>query len=155
LDGAPYLESVDGKAREIDPGPHLFRAELQGDHRVIEERIVVREGEKNRLVRLAPAPTHAPRTDASNPRPPASAAVPVGPLALGGLGVVATASFAYFGLRAGGEASDARACEKQPGCDNVDTRNRAIAHARIADASLGIAVLAFAGAGVWYFLDRR
>lgn len=49
LDGSPVAESLDGKAVAVNPGAHTLRFEAAGQP-AHEERVVVREGEKNRIV---------------------------------------------------------------------------------------------------------
>ena len=49
VDGALLQETLDGKARDVDPGLHTFRFE-RGAGGASEQRILVGEGEKNRLI---------------------------------------------------------------------------------------------------------
>jgi hypothetical protein len=49
VDGTQAAESLDGKAIPLDPGPHALRFEQAGSA-PIEQNVVVREAEKNRLV---------------------------------------------------------------------------------------------------------
>ena len=49
LDGKPFLEKLDGNAAPIDPGEHVLSLQ-QGDGPAIEEHVIIREGEKNRVV---------------------------------------------------------------------------------------------------------
>jgi hypothetical protein len=49
VDGVVVQERLEGKAIPIDPGLHVVRFEL-GDGTVLEERVLVREGEKNRAL---------------------------------------------------------------------------------------------------------
>lgn len=59
LDGAAFLDSIDGKARSINPGVHKLRVEASTAP-PLEQELVIREGEKNRLVEVRlPAPTPA------------------------------------------------------------------------------------------------
>ena len=51
VDGKPYLERLEGKALPIDPGVHAVHVEVEGATPQ-ELQLVVREGEKNRLVEL-------------------------------------------------------------------------------------------------------
>ncbi len=66
VDGKPLGDTEPGRAVVLDPGEHTFRFEVSGASPV-ETRNVVREGEKNRLVRITFAPL----------APPASAALPL------------------------------------------------------------------------------
>jgi hypothetical protein len=70
LDGQPLAGAEGGRAVTLDPGAHTFRFEAAGAAPV-ETRNVIREGEKNRIIRVsfaAPAPTAI--------APPAIALVP-------------------------------------------------------------------------------
>ncbi len=63
IDGAPRPNALEGRAIPLDPGPHKIRVEGRGV--TIERDIVLREGERDRVIalRLAPpAMTSAPRT---------------------------------------------------------------------------------------------
>jgi hypothetical protein len=63
IDGVPRI--VDGKPLRIDPGEHLLKVETRDDHRIVEERVVVREGEKLRVLHIEP---RAPEVCLSPPR---------------------------------------------------------------------------------------
>jgi hypothetical protein len=52
VDGSLLLDGLDGKAHAIDPGFHAVRFERHGDV-LSETRVLVREGEKDRLVAAA------------------------------------------------------------------------------------------------------
>ena len=63
IDGAPRRNALEGRAIPLDPGPHKIRVEGRGV--TIDRDIVLREGERDRVIalRLAPpAMTSAPRT---------------------------------------------------------------------------------------------
>ena len=51
IDGQLVTEHLDGKSFPVDPGTHVFRAE-DGKHPAIEERVLVKEGEKSRAINL-------------------------------------------------------------------------------------------------------
>jgi hypothetical protein len=51
VDGVLVQDGLDGKAREVDPGLHAFRFERQGT-RLGETSVLVREGEKDRVVAI-------------------------------------------------------------------------------------------------------
>lgn len=80
LDGAPWLESLDGKAHPVNPGPHKLTFETAGAAAVTQE-LLVREGEKDRPVtatlgeppKVAPPPHAAPPPLAPPPAEPAAA----------------------------------------------------------------------------------
>ena len=49
VDGAPFADKLDGAAVDVDPGEHVFRFEA-ADGAATEKTLVVREGEKRRMV---------------------------------------------------------------------------------------------------------
>jgi hypothetical protein len=142
LDGKPWPSGLDGSAAPVDPGEHelTFRA---ADGRVRKYRIVARENEKGRRVVAefgseSPAAPEAPRTRAG---------VPPLTYVLGGLGVAALGSFAYFGLRGRATEDCAPEC-RQSEVDRMRSQYLA------ADISLGIAVASL-GAATYVFFSQR
>jgi hypothetical protein len=98
VDGAPFLDRLDGRAKPVDPGPHTLRFEMSGVT-PIEKSVVVREGEKMRVVDaafVAPSQTASPRTHEEAAGEPSSFPWPAAIVA--GAGVVALGAFAYLGL---------------------------------------------------------
>ncbi len=65
VDGKPLADIEPGRAIVLDPGEHTFRFEVAGATPV-ETRNVVREGEKNRIVRVTFTPI-APPASATSP----------------------------------------------------------------------------------------
>jgi hypothetical protein len=156
LDGKPLVERLDGRAIEVDPGQHTFRYEYGGEH--IEERIVIREGERNRkltasFAKAAPVPSTAPSTAAppspnQAPRPVAlpppeepSRSRPVRPVtyALAGVSLLGFAGFAYFGLTG---SSKAQQLERDclPSCTDDQVQPLKTSYL-LADISLGVGLL--------------
>jgi hypothetical protein len=89
IDGNPIQEKLDGRAVAIDPGPHVVRYELS-DGTAVEDRVLVREGEKNRALTakfpespgVMPSPASiplmlppGPSTGPARPTPPPPPAV--------------------------------------------------------------------------------
>ena len=102
FDGAPLVDQLDGRAVAVDPGVHVFRFETSG-LAPVDERVVVREGQKLRALQatFTPAPTAmraAPlaQTPPAEPAPGAPRPVPIAAYVLGGVGVVALGAAAYF-----------------------------------------------------------
>jgi hypothetical protein len=149
VDGQPLLDHLDGVARDIDPGDHAVRLESPG-FAPIEQHVLVQEGQKARVLvfRLEPLVS----TRAPIPAAPTTSEGPTSPprnwpaYVLGGIGVLATASFAYFGLT-GLSIHD----QCHPGCNSsqVADGNRDWIGA---DISLGVALASFGAAA--YFLLR-
>lgn len=147
VDGKPFVDSIDGKAIAIDPGPHVFRFERNGHS--TEERLVVTEGQKNRqLVVQAPTGT----SNSREPPGPASrtsrSLVPA--WIFGGVGVLGIAGFSLLWPTAISDFHDLRtSCRNHCTDAQVDpVRTRVIA----ADISLGVGIAAL-GVATWLFLS--
>jgi hypothetical protein len=156
IDGVLGLEKIDGRSFGLDPGAHFFRFEPAGA-RPFEEQIVVHEGEKNQRVSVTvpglPAPG-LPMTSASPAKAPAGPTLGfvVAASVVGGIGVLAVASAAYFGVRG---ASDFRhlddTCHTTCRDEDVQTVRREF---HIADASMVIALVA-GGVTAWLLLSHH
>jgi hypothetical protein len=149
LDGAPWVERLDGHTVEVDPGEHELRWEWP-DGRTISSRLVVRAGEKARLVEVeleSETPTAVPLLTApATPVPVPPAGIPAASWTLWGIGLAAGASFAIVGLSGRSEESDlARTCRGQCSSDQVgDVRRKYV----IADISW-VAALVSVGIATW------
>jgi hypothetical protein len=147
IDGVPV--SVNGAAVPIDPGLHRCRAEASG--LVVEQTVMVREGEKNRsvILRFGGASGDAPSTPPSTPtvetRP-----VPVLVYVFAAIGVGALGSFAYFGARGVSDRGALDGCA--PSCNRSQV-NAVDTKFWIADVSLGVSIVAL-GVATWTFLTR-
>ncbi|MDP9036585.1 MAG: hypothetical protein M3O50_17420 [Myxococcota bacterium] len=111
VDGRPFLDKLDGIARSLDPGLHRLRFEKQGSAPV-EVEVVLREGEKRRLIPVTFAPEATrevgksgpsrealvPRTLAPSPPSTESRPSSVLPWAFGGLGAASLVGFAAIGM---------------------------------------------------------
>lgn len=153
LDGKEITNRLDGNPIEVEPGSRVFVFELDG-FPPAEQRIVVRAGEKLRLVSVRfgeepkPAPTPAPQ----EPGPPPVMERPVPGLfyVMAGLAVAGGASFAGFAL-AGKQKNDDLEKSCSPFCKDSDVdqvRSRYL----IADISLGVSVVSLVAAtGLFLF----
>jgi hypothetical protein len=129
MDGAPLVDTLDGRAVEVDPGPHAFRFESEG-RLSVEKQLVLREGEKDRrevvvLPSLHPQ-AQAPSASAPAPEPPPpprpSWWTPQRTLGVvtGGVGIVGLALGATFGALAASDQSmensncSAASCPNRP-----------------------------------------
>lgn len=145
VDDKPFADHLDGKAVSVDPGSHIFKFERNGED-PISETVLVREGEKNRIVAIAFR--HA-KSEKGDP-PPVVKTVSPAAWIFGGVGVVALGSFAYFGLLARSTANDLRAtCA--PACPEDDV-SRVRSKLLVADVSLAVSLLSF-GAAMYFFLN--
>ncbi len=147
---------LDGKPIPLDPGKHLVVIEASGGVH-LEKKVLLVAGEKSRLLELrveapAPAPAKLPeKSDASAEPAARSGGIPTGAWVLGGVGVVALGSFGFFGLSAKHELNELNeTCS--PACQpsQSDTGRR---EAVLADISLGVGVVALAGAVTWTLLS--
>jgi len=120
FDGAPFATLLDGKPVEVDTGEHVLHFERRGSMPV-DQRIVLRAGEKARGVSVtlkvanatepststSAAPSGAEPVEATHERALSARHVVAGSLALGALAAVATGIF--FSLAAHQNQTDAAA----------------------------------------------
>jgi hypothetical protein len=150
FDGEQVLsESLDGRPIAVDPGEHHFRFELP-DGQVLESDVLVREGEKNRIVSLrtklsAKAPATSAQADGAQRK------LPTGFWVASSVSAAALASWGVFALVGHGKQSTLAECS--PNCpDSIHADYDAMRRDYlIADVSLGVAV-ASAGVATWLFL---
>jgi hypothetical protein len=156
LDGVLLTTRLDGRPVAVDPGPHTIGVEREEGAPIVEQRLVVLMGEKNRIVSVTfpegprsptpPAPPPDAARSAGEARPfPAFAAV------LAGTGILAAGVSAYFEVQG---ISDRRhlfdTCAGH--CSSADV-NFAYRELRAGDVAGGIALVALGGA-LWLFLGR-
>jgi len=157
VDGKPFADKLEGKAQSIDPGAHSLEF-VRDTGETVKENVLVREGEKNRIVAVtfaSPKPTTTtdskPVDTAPTPvAPPPEKQTRVAAWVLSGVGVAALGSFAYFGITARNDASDLRS-SCAPTCDQGDVdsvRTRLL----VADVSLGVSLLSF-GLATYLFVS--
>jgi len=148
VDGMPAAERLGGLAIPLDPGERQFRFESAGT--VVESRVILREGEKNRKVRvdfssLAPRASAAPSVPTVVRTPAPSRPIPTAAYVLGGLGLIGLGSFAVWGIL--GKVQQASFDDCKPNCADAkyDVMQRDYV---IADASFGVGIVALAVAGI-------
>jgi hypothetical protein len=139
LDGTIVAERLTGGSVEVEPGEHTVRFE-RGDGKVIEQKMLVTEGEKNRKV-VAEYASLVPKPPADDHPPPVEERkIPLGSYVAGGVAVVALGSFAIFALTGKSNEDDlAGTCSPNCGTDEVGSVNRSYL---VADVSLGVAAVA-------------
>ncbi|AUX44639.1 uncharacterized protein SOCE26_061050 [Sorangium cellulosum] len=162
VDGRLVAPALDGKAVPVDPGTHTFRYEPAGGP-AIEERVLIREGEKNRRLTVTlgapPAGDHALAPHAERRASPAEGRSPDAPASsvpalvwvFGGAGVAGLAVFAAAGAMSLGAEADLRA-SCAPRCAAGDVNAIRVQHA-VADVGLGVGVLSL-GAAAWLYVTR-
>jgi hypothetical protein len=145
MDGEVFATRLDGQPLEVDPGAHVFRFEIP-PYEPIEERTIIRTGEKNRellvTVGKVPGPDAGRPSIGVTPLPPIEEYRPV-PAAAWALGAVALAGLGAFGGLGGSglamKSSLSSSCA--PFCTN-DQIQPLRARFLAADISLGVAVAA-------------
>jgi hypothetical protein len=150
-DGVKLLDSLDGKAIPIDPGPHVLRFE-GGQQQAVEEKLVIHQGERNRAVSVVLSTGQDPPAAAPSVHAPVAEPSKTLPIVAGAVGALGIGSFAYFGLTGRSEVARMRA-QCAPQCAQSDV-NAAHTKLLIADASLGLGVVSL-GIATWLFLSHR
>jgi hypothetical protein len=138
IDGEQVAERLDGQSIEVDPGPHDVRV-VAPDGKESTQRLLLAQGEKHRAVAVD-FTVPVPKKPA--PKPP----IPVSAVILGGVGVVALGSFAFWGvlgknLQADLEETCAPRCQQA----DADVMRRDFV---LADVSLGIGIVALGAAAL-------
>jgi hypothetical protein len=137
FDGETVSTAIDGRPVPLDPGSHVVRFEAAG-WLPIEQRVVLRPGDKNRVV----VARFESRIDAPSA---VSHGVPPASWVLAGAAALSFASEAYFGITALDDRSRALAQSCAPHCapSDVDAiRTKFV----VADVSLGVGILSLASA---------
>lgn len=155
LDGRLLEKALDGRAVELNPGPHKARFEY-ATQPPQEQEFVAAEGERYRIIN---AEFQSAQTAATSPAgeplpssPPTVMERPVPTLTYVflGLGAVGAVSAAAWGISTSVTVSDLEAtCS--PDCEQgkIDAvKQRAL----ITDISMGVGALGFIGAGITYFM---
>jgi hypothetical protein len=168
IDGGPVEPDNEGRAVAVDPGRHVFRFELEGAV-PIERQIVVRQGEKDRVIEVTFESTQGAPLATEQKPPSALASTPIvdaemsdvtkpGPLrpyayVAGGIGAAGLVGFTVLGLVARGQKSDLESSGCKPNCsrDTVDgIRTKVV----LADISLGLGVAGIGTGLALFFLSR-
>jgi hypothetical protein len=150
VDGERVAERLDGRAIEVDPGDHVVVVRA-ADGKLIEQRVSVREGERMRRVTASfepPAPPKAPPLRVPPPATAADRSPPRGGVSpwawvLGGVAVVGAGGFVTFAALGRAKQDELDDCRPTCVLDDVDLMRRDYL---VADISLGVGVLAAAGA---------
>jgi hypothetical protein len=148
LDGAVITDRLTGAALPVEPGEHVFSFERASDHKVIEQRVLVVEGDKNKKIvadyqALLPKP---PPVKDSTRTPSEEKRIPVLAYVAGGVAAIGLGSFVVFSLTGRGQESDlASGCSPHCSLNDVAPVKRDYL---IGDVSLGVAIVAVAAAVV-------
>jgi hypothetical protein len=159
VDGELLVAHLDGRPLDVDPGDHLMRFQTE-DGGVVEQRVFVNVGEKNRVLRVAfgprtpPVPPRAPPVQQTDPQGPRAQTTPtpVWGWVATGVGVLGVGSFVYFGLTGrSSESNLSNSCA--PRCTEAQ-RDDVLRDYRIADVSLGVGIVSLA-IGAWLLFVHR
>jgi hypothetical protein len=154
LDDRPFVDRLDASPHPLDPGEHVFR--FRRDGREVTERVILRTGEKARVITVQIEPRRivsVPSSSAMQPSdsPPGSR-TPVPAYAFGGVGLVALGGFAYFGLTGRDAYFDAKAaCSPSCSASEVSTAKTKLL---VADVFLGASLLSL-GAATYFFFAKH
>ncbi len=168
-DGKKLTDHLGGMAIEMDPGPHTLHFEHKGA-KPVDKKVVIREGEKMRVVKVQfAAPEPKPVGAATGQKPSTGAgggAVKVDTshhsssktlaYVFGGVGIVGLGSFAYFGLTGASQKSDLLGHCKNNTCDlpqsQIDSERSSVkTKFLVADISLGVGIVSL-GVATYFFL---
>jgi hypothetical protein len=144
IDGRAAVDRLDGKGILVDPGEHTLRYE-RANEAAIEQKILARQGEKNRLITVV-FPSHIP--------PPPIVETQVSPLAyaLAALGIAAVGTGVALDAVATNDLSTLRnTCA--PYC-STGARDRARTKMIVGDSSLALGAVSLGGAA-WLFTHPK
>ena len=150
MNGEPFQRAGDGHATPVDPGMHRFTW-VRDEGSSVEEQVVVREGERNKVVELhAPVVTvgHSPPSTTTGAR----ARGPL-PFIVGGAGLaLAAAGGIFWGIGLHDCSTLGATCASAHTCAQSDVE---ASHTKlvIGDVLLGVGVIAIVGA-VYLFVTQ-
>lgn len=147
VDGEPLLRGTEGHATPIDPGVHRFVWTREAGN--VEEDLVVREGERNRVVVLrVPALPEPPAASVEKPEPlPPVTRSPI-PWIVGGLGVVvAGAGAAFWGVGLNERSNLGVTCASAHACSQSDV-DASKTKLVVGDVMIGVGIITIASAVV-------
>ena len=153
VDGQATVERLDGRPIELNPGEHVLRFEPSHGP-VLEQRVLVAEGEKNRIFRITVSdadPPPPPPTVGPPRAPETGSTLPVATVVGAGIGVVALGGFGFFAATGLSAEHDLRECTPSCSASRVDAVQRRYV---AADILLGVSALSFAVA-TYAFLTRH
>jgi hypothetical protein len=158
IDGHPLADKLDGSALQVDPGKHRFAFDDADGLAQVESTIVVREGDKDRRVRVTFGTSRSGVVTPAQPKTPDGASgTPTAAwviLGVGAAGVIAGSVFGVMALNDGSHLNTQTGCPKA--CPNtalpqIDTLHR---DQWASDIGLGVGVIGL-GVGVVLLLTSH
>jgi len=152
LDGAPWLDRLTGRPVDIEPGDHDVEVEAGGVKQT--QRLVVVQGEKNRVVvfALTGVVTAPVIPVAVTPQAPSARGFPTWPVVFTAGAVAGAASFTILGLTGKSQLATlvAQPCASTKTCNPAQTA--AISRQFLAaDISLGVGIASALAAGAFWW----
>jgi hypothetical protein len=151
MDGKVVAQTITGRPIAVDPGPHnfVFTHAKRGLLRLSE---TARVGDKARVLQVTFPDPNAKSKSAGPGAPAPRGGVPVMTYVLGGLGVVALGSFAYFRITGVNDYNSLNeSCS--PNCNPTDV-DPVRQKFTLSYVSLGVGIASVAGAAAFYFAGR-
>jgi hypothetical protein len=146
VDGVLLTDKLDGSSVFVDPGPHDYRFEWPG-HGSVAQPIVIREGEKSRLISVKFPPEEATAGLSSQKR-----SIPAGVFVFGGLAIAGFAGFTGFYLSSDSDVSHLRStCAPTCPSSDVDSVRTRLT---VSYVSLGVGIASAGFATTWFFFSR-
>jgi len=156
-DGKSLVRSLDGKAVALDPGPHSFSFSIPG-FAPIEQKLLIREGEHNRIVDVEFKTPRASRDDAvvaEVSTKPGAEGVPSRrylSYGLAGAGALGLAGFALFAALGHSQQGDLES-SCSPNCQSSQVNSVKTKYV-IADTCLGLGLVSL-GVATYLYLTSR
>ena len=151
IDGARTIDKLDGAPLTLDPGAHVFRFETPKAS--AEARVLVREGEKDRPIRvtIGEQVVTPPTTTRKNP------AFRIAGASIAGVGLAGVIFGAVFGSLASSAWSSSQAeCRTRTDCSNpakaIADHDDAVTFATISTIGFAAGGVAIAAGGLMFFL---
>ena len=164
IDGQPLAQSLDGKSISVDPGLHVFRFQTP-DRLAVTERVLVKEGEKSRVINVVigpePAPAAPPRATVEPPEEERHHTVwPWIVVGVGGAAVVASVVLMVtrpsLPQNCSAETSTCTRAEGESSASYADDQNQATNHVNRPTIALplgAVGLATIAGGLIWHFLE--
>ena len=153
LDGTVLTKTLDGQPIAVNPGPHTLRF-VAPNAAPVERQVVVRVGEKNRVITVdleAKGATAPPDGGPDKPAATGTSGKRVASYVLGGLGVVSLGAFAYLGITGKSDLAGLRdGCGRTQSCAEADV-DAVKTTLLLADVSLGVGVVSLGVATALFF----